>query len=326
MFTPNGEAANVTEGAAIVAAQSGAGNIVVSGGKLTGITVNANKILQTTITVFDENGKVTVLTNVKAFTKVLTKASDLAVLNLTAAVSTKGYYIVAKDLTDDPAFTNLHPAYANSARFDGVFDGNGHTVTFTVSEHGLFGNTGWDAVIKNVAFKNLTTAAAKDHGDQVVLCNLPYGSFEDVYLSFADFDSVNRGHRTALFQDPASNSIKMTRVIIDIPDASVDAVDYESGTKSYYGPISLYGTGSKDFTVTGSVYVIAKFMPMISCGFSGKAYYMYAVNDYKEGESASTTHKVLNSYRYDSVEEMKADTTNYDATGFTATVWQNAGV
>ncbi|HCH73728.1 MAG TPA: hypothetical protein DEV87_00925 [Clostridiales bacterium] len=326
LFTTNGEVADLTGGAAIVAAQSEAGNIVVESGKLTGINVNNNNFIQTSVTLFDQNGKVTVLTNVKVYTKVLTKASDLAVFNLTSAVSTKGYYIVAKDLTDDPTFTNLHPGYANSARFNGIFDGNGHTVTFTVSAHGLFGNTDWSAVIKNVAFKNLTTAAAKDHGDQVILCNLPYGAFEDVYISFADFDSVNRGHRTALFSNPSGNTVKMTRVIIDIPDASVDAVDYESGTKSYYGPISLYGTAAKDFTVTGSVYVIAKFMPMISCGFSGKAYYMYAVNDYKEGESASTTHKVLNSYRYDTVADMKADTTNYDATGFTASVWQNVNI
>ena len=234
-----------------------------------------------------------------------------------AAMEAGKYYYLTADIT---------VAATYETDFTGTFDGNGHTVTFTVSAHGLFGNTDWSAVIKNVAFKNLTTAAAKDHGDQVILCNLPYGAFEDVYISFADFDSVNRGHRTALFSNPSGNTVKMTRVIIDIPDASVDAVDYESGTKSYYGPISLYGTAAKDFTVTGSVYVIAKFMPMISCGFSGKAYYMYAVNDYKEGESASTTHKVLNSYRYDTVADMKADTTNYDATGFTASVWQNVNI
>ena len=317
-----GAAFTAEDGSKIVSATADGETLnVTTEGYIEGFTVNSNKFTEKAITVTTEAGNAYKLVNAKIFTKVLTKASDLAVFNLTSAVSAKGYYIAARDLTDDPAFTNLHPGYANAARFDGVFDGNGHTVTFTASAHGLFGNTDWSAVIKNVAFKNVKTASTSGHGNFLILGHLGYGSLEDVYVSFEDYDSANRGHRTSMFENLANGTLKLKRCVIEIPEASIDTYGYETGAKSYYGPLALYG-GTNDITINGSVYVLSKLIPMFSCGFAGKSYYNYAVNDYREG-SSSITYKVLNAYRYDNFADMKADTANYNAADFTATVWQN---
>ncbi len=318
-----GAAFTAEDGSKIVSATADGETLnVTSEGYIEGFTVNTNKITEKAITVTTEEGNVYKLVNAKVFTKVLTKASDLAVFNLTSAVSTKGYYIVAKDLTDDPTFTNLHPGYAGAARFNGIFDGNGHTVTFTASAHGLFGNTDWSAVIKNVAFKNVKTASTSGHGNFLILGHLGYGSLEDVYVSFEDYDSANRGHRTSMFENLANGTLALKRCVIEIPDASIDTYGYEAGAVSYYGPLALYGNRTDDITINGSVYVLSKLIPMFSCGFASNPYYNYAVNDYREG-SSSITHKVLNAYRYDNFADMKADTANYNAADFTATVWQN---
>ncbi|MBO5713815.1 MAG: hypothetical protein J6R83_00110, partial [Clostridia bacterium] len=110
-------------------------------------------------------------TKLISYTKVLTTAEDLLIFNIDdgdAEVKTprmvEGYYILGGDIVGTAPLTFKHAdmltAWDNTTTgFAGVFDGDGHKVTVTLTGNnggsekpGIFGQLQAGAVIKNVAF------------------------------------------------------------------------------------------------------------------------------------------------------------------------------
>ena len=117
-------------------------------------------------------------TTLISYTKVITEASELLMFNVddgdslagaddtevTIETLIKGYYILGNDIVGTEPLTFKHAdmltAWDNTTTgFGGVFDGNGHKVTVTLSGNndgssktGIFGQLQAGAVIKNVAF------------------------------------------------------------------------------------------------------------------------------------------------------------------------------
>ncbi len=112
------------------------------------------------------NGKMYVLTNVKAYTQIFDEASDFDALTLTAEVSAEGhdsYYLVTEDIDASNWEFKTHTfaaggvTYPSSSDvgFTGIFEGNGHTIDgLKVGNNGLFGFMS-GASVRNVAFTNV---------------------------------------------------------------------------------------------------------------------------------------------------------------------------
>ena len=108
------------------------------------------------------------LKNVMAYTKFIDEAEDLKYFTLKPdSGRVKGYFAVIRDIDasnlvfDDHVFASntIYPGSADIG-FVGVFDGLGHTISnITTKSNGIFGNS-MSAVIKNVAFTNVTTSGS----------------------------------------------------------------------------------------------------------------------------------------------------------------------
>ena len=105
-----------------------------------------------TVTVNIGDGKKTVKVPVLVVTKYIYTAEDL---KAALAISNKrnyGYYELKNDLTLD-AFNNaLTAQFSGKNGFCGVFEGNNHTITSVLGNHGVFGYVSGGAEIRNLKF------------------------------------------------------------------------------------------------------------------------------------------------------------------------------
>ena len=157
--------------------------ITVSENVLSGLKMNNDSVTKSTLTVYTDT--VGVQVQINGYGKVIRTERDLKVFDLadddgdyTTAVNKQitGYFILANDIENDPAFdsSNMHTgliynkALGQSGRdpnwlsytetgFAGTFDGQGYTMGFDVYQGGLFGMFLNGAVIKNVGLEvNMT--------------------------------------------------------------------------------------------------------------------------------------------------------------------------
>ena len=116
------------------------------------------------------NGKMYVLTNVKAYTKLIDEASDLDYFahnfkETGVATEHSGYYVVTKDIDATGHVAKNHDftsgvGYPSGDErkmgLTGVFDGRGHVISnYVAPSNGIFGAALY-CVIKNVAFENVS--------------------------------------------------------------------------------------------------------------------------------------------------------------------------
>ena len=105
-----------------------------------------------TVTVNTENGKKTVKVPILIVTKYITTAEDLnAALKITSERN-YGYYELKNDLTLNDFSNEAKVAFSGKNGFCGIFEGNGHTLTAALGNHGLFGYVSGGATIRNVNF------------------------------------------------------------------------------------------------------------------------------------------------------------------------------
>jgi len=90
--------------------------------------------------------------NVFAYTRKVTSANFVNTFSLVYNKPTDGYYILGENITGINSGDYQTMPGGAATYFKGVLDGQGYTVTATVSANGLFGALAGDAVIKNAKF------------------------------------------------------------------------------------------------------------------------------------------------------------------------------
>ncbi len=119
-----------------------------------------------TVTVNTENGKKTVKVPILIVTKYITTAEDLnAALKITSARN-YGYYELKNDLTLNDFSNEAKVAFSGKNGFCGIFEGNGHTLTAALGNHGLFGYVSGGATIRNVNF--VVSGGVNEAGKSVI--------------------------------------------------------------------------------------------------------------------------------------------------------------
>ena len=105
-----------------------------------------------TVTVNIGDGKKTVKVPVLVVTKYIYTAEDLKAALAVNDKRNYGYYELKNDLTLD-AFNNaLTARFSGKNGFCGVFEGNNHTITSVLGNHGVFGYVSGGAEIRNLKF------------------------------------------------------------------------------------------------------------------------------------------------------------------------------
>ena len=119
-----------------------------------------------TVTVNTENGKKTVKVPILIVTKYITTAEDLnAALTITSERN-YGYYELKNDLTLNDFSNEAKVAFSGKNGFCGIFEGNGHTLTAALGNHGLFGYVSGGATIRNVNF--VVSGGVNEAGKSVI--------------------------------------------------------------------------------------------------------------------------------------------------------------
>ena len=124
-----------------------------------------------TVIVNTENGKKTVKVPILIVTKYIYTAEDLALSLQTSATRNYGYYELKNDITLDSFSNEAKAAFSGKNGFCGIFEGNGHTITASLGNHGLFGYVSGGATIRNVNFAvsgGVNEAGKSIMGDYVV--------------------------------------------------------------------------------------------------------------------------------------------------------------
>ena len=278
--------------------------------KLTADEINASQKKEYIVTVEGDAGTKYDVTLI-ACTGVIDELNDFVTYFSTstdaeqAAKTVYGYYIVAKDLiAPTQTVTMLHKT--SGGGFAGVLDGNGHTVSFTmtadcdtsgwINGYGLFGQMLYSgATIKNIAFDDMTLTGtnigglfAGNTGDVARI------TLENVYIQAAN---LSDGAYTNLFTGTASGSATsfvMTNVVVEVMA--------DHGKNNYYQLGVFHGSGVDPTTfVCSNVYVIS------SIALSNKADY--------SGENGSSGTKFAGMYAYESYDAMKTANNDYTAFG-----------
>ena len=119
-----------------------------------------------TVTVNTESGKKTVKVPILIVTKYIYTAEDLnAALKITSARN-YGYYELKKDIVLSDFSNEAKVAFSGKNGFCGIFEGNGHTLTAALGNHGLFGYVSGGATIRNVNF--VVSGGVNEAGKSVI--------------------------------------------------------------------------------------------------------------------------------------------------------------
>ena len=119
-----------------------------------------------TVTVNTESGKKTVKVPILIVTKYIYTAEDLnAALKITSARN-YGYYELKKDIALSDFSNEAKVAFSGKNGFCGIFEGNGHTLTAALGNHGLFGYVSGGATIRNVNF--VVSGGVNEAGKSVI--------------------------------------------------------------------------------------------------------------------------------------------------------------
>ena len=119
-----------------------------------------------TVTVNTESGKKTVKVPILIVTKYITTAEELnAALKITSERN-YGYYELKNDLTLNDFSNEAKVAFSGKNGFCGIFEGNGHTLTGALGNHGLFGYVSGGATIRNVNF--VVSGGVNEAGKSVI--------------------------------------------------------------------------------------------------------------------------------------------------------------
>lgn len=227
----------------VYAEQEGNKNIRVEDGNVLDVKLtNDDAVSNEIITVYDE--LVGYRLRLEAYTKVIYDAEDLLVFDqgtdTTAFRKITGYFVLGANVVDTEYVYNQTPISSiyqttgwHEYGFGGTFDGRGYFLTYTCSM-GLFNQFLPGAVVKNVAFNDITLVESASNGS--VLGNgANFGTFNayntvettvsNVYVSVNDswFDKKWVAERDSATNQPSLYS-NYTGILV----SNCSAVDYKN--------------------------------------------------------------------------------------------------
>ena len=289
------------------------------------------------------------LTRVKAYSKIIETAEDLAVLDIvTDDYRLDGYYLLKNNIDLEGATFWHKGVYGSGSELDGdggfygIFEGNGYTISNLKATYcGLFGRIGEGAIIRNLGVANVDVKGVKGFSTGIGGVGLAYrikGSsdaqtlLDNVYIHI-DPNDINATHSSlygAIAFRQSNEYVSYHSVIVEynpLVDSSIKS--YDKGSLFMYQ--SDEDVHLKD--AMQEVYVISRIEKLIEWRTEepseekpegAYAYRYYAEN---EGKTESTNDKIYvykNVRRYDSFTEFDADT-DKSITGFVSEYWDFSG-
>lgn len=280
-----------------------------------------------TVKVVGSNGTV-VTTIANGYNCAIAEASDMDFIAPDTTLA--GKYIMVDNVTVESwtydALGSLEDKYVSTTEFNGVFDGNGYTLTFPQRAYGLFGNINVGSVIKNV---RLNVIARKQIGDNtksldvtlnrgaILGVNL-YGTFKNSYVQVSG--------------TPYTQGIGL--VINMMAAASLENVVLDYGSVynftltgyGYKGYLTCMSQVPYDGAVLSNVYILAQNSTKYLHERGSKHGYtprVVAENEYDASVTEPVAEIKLDGVRrYNDVDAVKADTSaGKDLTGFDSTYW-----
>ncbi len=234
--------------------------------------------------------------------KLVTKASDITGLYRTWAIShSDSYYLVMNDIlyANDPLVANpCYPAdtsygaqHSSSQSFSGVFDGNGHTIEYSLTGGGLFGAVTGAAQILNATLVvkdvDLTSTKADKYsaiaGHAFYSTNASYPKVENVFVKYelpqakCTPDIVGTG--IGLFG--SANGVAFTNVVVDMSCITGVKDKIEADTAKA-GNVSVFGARTYSYSLVSWVDLLP--VTMNNCYVIwDNPYVRYANYEYYEG-------------------------------------------
>ena len=282
---------------------------VYNGAAATGADLTVGETAEGSYALFDAEYNVYNVPSVTYVTKTLAESDDLSVLdlsteNLNGEKTLTGYYCLVKDITSTTPLT--HAAYAtrsgtkvtknDDVGFSGTLEGNGHTISYTFKEFGLFGNIlGENALIQNVNF--VATRDTSIKAVNVIIGALAYDGFDgeikNVYAKI--IDDSNKTYRNASLIGARRNTvaelgITLTDLIVETTGTYMDTC--RGGIIFDTDAARNNGKALKD----RNVYVISASQYMAKWDTTTATKFCYANNDTYSGTNVV---KYLYVNRYD---------------------------
>ena len=137
-----------------------------------------------TVTVNTESGKKTVKVPILIVTKYIYTAEDLISALKITSERNYGYYELKNDITLGSFSNEAKASFSGRNGFCGILEGNGHTVTAPLGNHGLFGYVIAGATIRNV---NFAVSGGVNEAGKSVMGDYVLNSFiENVTISVSE--------------------------------------------------------------------------------------------------------------------------------------------
>lgn len=223
------------------------------------------------------------------YTRLINKDNFLSTFTLDGSSIISGYYILSEDIDTEINF-NVQKACSKTSYFNGVFDGQCHSIKALVGQNGIFGGLGKGAIIKDCKF-NIKFDCQNENASYCGLANNTSifnnndwdVNLVNIYLTTLNFEK----NCHALFEY-RPNNLHMNDCYIEIN--GVDSLPTFNNVNQDYAALFRYdvtpltGPSNQFYGDMRNNFVICnKFMPLANADFSGMKgrYVSYAKNDDK---------------------------------------------
>ncbi|MBQ8658766.1 MAG: Ig-like domain-containing protein [Clostridia bacterium] len=241
-------------------------NNLYANGKVNITSTSTRAIEYTTILIQTAEGDFYEAT-LEVYTRIINSKEDLRMFDLDSATDGRaltGYYALGSDIVDTEEVYNS--VNCGTSYFQGVFDGKGHSVTFT-TVGGLFGKIkgSGSMAIKNVNFKDCTVTTSKEYGyartligylsssSYLYLQNLSISLSEQTYQNFKDDSAPNLYVVAYDMINEGANFVVCTNVMVEVDYNKMPTADATSETKFIY-IVSQLRKNTSNFNVVALNY------------------------------------------------------------------------
>ena len=232
------------------------------------------------------------------YTKIISKASDMSVLQISKTnTKVEGYYVLANDIQGATMSNALSGSSANAnyresadVGFNGTFDGQGYTLEVAVSNatYGVFGNLLANAEVKNIGL-NITMNGDATHIQAALAYTSRNAKLTNAYVKVTQ-NVTPTGSNTELIK---SRALNMTNVIIDMT-----GVTYNT---ELYGSFLGMENANVDTAATQAYFLHGSVVPLWrnAKAVSANPTVYYAQNDTLPAQSGFTESNYTKEiYRY----------------------------
>ena len=240
--------------------QSGT-QLKVENNRVLGVSTYSDRVTETQIIIYTARGNY--ILNLEAYTMILDEESDLAAFS-TQTQSVTGYFVLANDIvcTGQTVWNNIN--VSRDKYFNGVLDGQGHKIIGAkVGDNGIFGTLGANAIIKNIAFTDITLTGRDSWKNTALLAHESLASssskssIENVYINISNFREADGGNRAAGLLYVYNSDIKIKDVIVDI-----ESTNFMERPQYGYGALFEHDKVKGEAKNITNVYVVSKLIPI----------------------------------------------------------------